>query len=259
MSDKINYIDAIFEILSQNSNEKELEWLKAKTSIPNSIPVSFVAVPRFVGKRIIENCTNIEAISLNNWSLARLARVYLILFFEQHSATDTFQKSMETLFETAEINESVALYTAIQFLQKPEKWLQKATDAVRSNISDVFDSLAFNNTFPVKYFSELAFNQLVLKCIFNDKSINQIIGINSRLNEHLANTFSDFAHERWAAGRSVPAEAWQIVEPFVNETILKDLEKLFNSGIDENIKAAASACEHCNFEPAKLLLKKYII
>ncbi len=228
----------IFEIIAENANEKELAWLKTKIDNPNNLSIAFVAVPRFISKKLIDNQAFIGESIIENWTLDRLVRVYLLLLFEENSASIDFEKNLNTLFETAEINESVALYSALPFFQNPENWLLKATDAVRSNIGDVFDSLAFGNVYPSKYFPELAWNQLVLKCVFNEKSITQIIGLNQCFNQNLATIFIDFVHERWAAGRSVPPNTWQIVQPFLVENNWREIQGLFQSkSIGDNLAA----------------------
>jgi hypothetical protein len=103
----------------------------------------------------------------------------------------------------------------------------------------VFDAIAFGNTYPKTYFSESAWNQLVLKCIFNDKAIHQIIGLNERANQALANTLSDFAHERWSANRRVPSQVWRLIPRFLNETLRADVLKLTQSENPRDVLAAS--------------------
>ncbi len=252
----VTTLDKIFEIIRGNANEKELAWLEEKTQNAKSTQLAFVATPRFIGKRPIsfELANN----QTKNWTLDRLVRVYLLLKLENINP-EGFEEQVNTLFDTAEINESIALYSALPLFQQPEKWLLRATDAVRSNIGDIFDSIAFENDYPVKHFSELAWNQLVLKCIFNEKPIHQIVGLDSRANQHLADTLSDFAHERWVADRRIPAQVWRLVTNFLTEIIVKDLESLFLSNDLQNQIATTLVCSQTNNLEAKDLLNKYPI
>ena len=142
------------------------------------------------------------------------------------------------LFDTAEINEAVALHAALPALKNPIEFLLRATDAVRSNMGSVFESIAFENPYPSLYFSELAWNQMVLKCIFNDKAIHRIYGLENRANQALADTLSDFAHERWAAGRRVPSQVWRLVPQFMNENLQSDINKLAQSDNPRDVLAA---------------------
>ena len=121
----------------------------------------------------------------------------------------------------------------------------------------VFDAIALHNPYPEKYFSELAWNQLVLKTIFNDKPIHFIEGLQNRANEKLAVTLSDFAHERWAAGRSVPAQVWRLTGKYLTPALLPDMQHLFDSEKEEDRKAAALACNEATLPAANYLLAKY--
>ena len=51
-------------------------------------------------------------------------------------------------FDTAEMNELVALYSALPVLAYPEQWLFRATDAVRSNMGVVYEAIALGNPYP---------------------------------------------------------------------------------------------------------------
>ena len=237
-------IVSILEIIRENANEKELSWIDSKLVNSQFLPTAFVATPRFIGKIIIQSkVTNLNGLQIQHWTLDRLVRVYFLLLLEQPAhASSTSQ--IETLFDTAEINESVALFSALPLFTQPKNWIHRATEAVRSNIGDVFNSFVFANPFAAAYFTESAWNQLVLKCIFNDKPIHLIQGIDHRANQSLANMLSDFAHERWAAGRTVPAQVWRLVVNFLNDSILEDMSILFLSNDTNNRIAATLVCSH---------------
>ena len=235
-------IVSVLKIIQENANKKEFIWIDSKSANIQFLPMAFVATPRFIEKRIIQSkTTNINGLQVQHWTLDRLVRVYFLLLIEQHSPASK-SSQIETLFDTAEINESIALFSALPLFSQPENWMHRATEAVRSNIGDVFNSFAFANPYPAAYFTESAWNQLVLKCIFNDKPIHLIQGIDERANQDLANMLSDFAHERWAAGRSVPAQVWRLVVNFTNERIFEDMEKLFLSNDTNNKIAATLVC-----------------
>jgi muconolactone delta-isomerase len=255
----------LWEIIIRNTSETESEWLQQKGSAaPLELMTAFVAAPRFLAKKIVEVPkdeqwsldTEIPGFSVNNWSLVRLSRVWLLTQLDPSDKVE-YVKNIETLFDTAEMNELVALYAALPLLSYPDQWLFRATDAVRSNMGFVFDAIALHNPYPEKYFNELAWNQLVLKTIFNDKPINLIEGLENRANEKLAMTLSDFAHERWAAGRSVAPQVWRLVGKFMNPTLLADMQHLFESKNSDDRKAAALACSESSLPNAKYLLAKY--
>lgn len=253
----MNYAALLFEIIKDNASPKELSWIEAKTNGNiQALQTAFVATPRFVSKTIIQSTNSINNVNINGWTLDRLVRVYLLTTLDS-SDKEIYTKTLDTLFETAENNEAVALISALPFLAYPEYWLLRATDAVRSNIGLVFDAIAFQNPFPMQNFSELAWNQLILKCIFNDKPIHRIQGLNERTNQELANSISNLAHERWAASRTIPAQAWRLVSKFMNEAIFEDICTLFVSQNSKDNMAAALVCRETDFVPANEALKKY--
>lgn len=254
----------IFEILSSQLTDTEVAWLqeqKIKKSV--ELLTAFVAVPRFIQRRAIiveeSQTTQLDQIakgfSINGWDSVRLARVALLTCLDDKKH-DEYVDQLTTLFDTAEMNELVALYSALPILSYPEKWLFRATDAVRSNIGFVLDAIALQNPYPGTYFSEAAWNQLILKTIFNDKPIHRIIGLDQRNNYKLAVTLSDFAHERWAAGRSVAPQVWRLITPFVNDQFIQDLEHLASSDKEDNRIAAALVSYFTQNEKAKSVLEK---
>ena len=253
----MNYSVLLFERIKDYALPKELSWIEAKTNGNiQALQTAFVATPRFVTKTIIQSTHSINNVNINGWTLDRLVRVYLLTTLAS-SDQEIYTKTLDTLFETAENNEAVALISALPFFVYPSYWLLRATDAVRSNIGLVFDAIAFYNPYPMQNFSGLAWNQLVLKCLFNGKPIHQIQGLNERANQELAISISCLAHERWAAGRTIPAQAWRLVSKFMNETIFEDICTLFVSqNLNDNI-AAALVCSETDFGPAKEVNKKY--
>ncbi len=253
----MSFSEQLFEKIKEHASPKEISWIEAKSDGSlQSLQTAFVATPRFISKSIIQSADSINNVDINNWTLDRLVRVYFLTKFDS-SDKETYTKALDTLFETAENNEAVALISALPFLIFPDYWMLRATDAVRSNIGLVFDAIAFQNPYPMQYFSELAWNQLVLKCIFNDKPIHQIQGLSERANQELANSISYLAHERWAAGRTIPAQAWRLVSKFMNEAIFEDICILFVSQNQNDQIAATLVCTETDFSAAKEELKKY--
>ena len=255
-------IQELFEIIQTKANASELAWMDTKSQLDaKGISYAFVACPRFISKQSFS--LDLQHI-VNGWkfeeiTLDQLVRIYFIALLATKIETEeAYIRQINLLFDTAEMNESVALYAAFPIISYPEKWLLRATDAVRSNIGSIFDSIAFGNPYPSMYFSELAWNQIVLKCIFNDKSIHRIYGLNERANQHLADTLSDFAHERWAASRRVPSQVWRLVSQFITPHLVKDLERLLASNNERDIIAGKIVLLESDSTLLKALKEKYI-
>ena len=221
----------------------------------------FAAMPRKTGK-VPVNLTEEEKSKLQSlrpgfiitgWSIDRLSRVWLLLQVNP-SDEESYVQSIDHLFLSAEMNELVALYSALPLLAYPERWRQRCADGIRSNIGDVLQAVICNNPYPAEQLDEKAWNQLVLKAFFTEKPIHEIYQLDKRANQELANTLSDYAHERWAAGRAIHPLAWQCVAPFLNAAIFPDIQKISQSGNDVEKEAAALACYHSSYPPARELL-----
>ena len=111
------------------------------------------------------------------------------------------------------------------------------------------------NPYPSEQLSEGEWNQLVLKAIFTDKPVHQIIGLDERANQKLADTLADYARERWAAGRSVNPMLWRCVGRFITPEIFPCIERIAFSKDPKEQQAAVLACRESGYGPAKELLK----
>ena len=254
------------ESIQQVATDQEQAWIQSKiSSEARIILTAFVAAPRFLARKplLIQADTiarlhqTVPGWRPDTWTLDRLGRVYLLLHLPGNDQ-DAYIRQIENLFSTAELQELVALYSALPVLAYPDHWLFRATEAVRSNMGVVFDAVAFGNPYPATYFSQAAWNQMVLKCIFNDKPIHLIHGLKQRANAELAGNLSDLAHERWAAGRQLPPQAWRLVSSFIDPVIFKDIQTLFGSPDVLNRQAAALVCADTMYEPARQLLIQHL-
>jgi hypothetical protein len=109
-------------------------------------------------------------------------------------------------FEQGDAREQQSWLRAIALWPEAAAFLPHAIDACRSNIVPVFEGLACENPYPAAHFPERNFNQVVLKAMFNAIALSRIVGLERRLNPELSRMARDYAAERTAAGRSVPAD-----------------------------------------------------
>jgi hypothetical protein len=222
---------------------------------------AFAAMPRKTGKALIQITEEEKkqlqrlrpGLTINNWSIDRLGRIWLLLHINPPDEEKYFQ-SIDNLFLAAEMNELVALYSALPLLPYPERWRKRCADGIRSNIGDVLQAIVCNNPYPSEQLDEKAWNQLVLKAFFTEKPVDEIIGLDERANQELASILSDYAHERWAAGRAINPLLWRCVGKFINASFFPDIQRIANSENQREREAAALACYDSNYEPAKKLL-----
>jgi hypothetical protein len=260
-----DHLKTIFaSIIRENTASDAYLWLNEKIAslqTVNQFSTTFVAIPRRTGKSVVkltkDESREIAGIRpnliLKDWTIDRLARVWLLLHADA-SDREKYFRNIESLFLTAEVNELVALYSALPLLAYQEKWTARCSEGIRNNIGDVLKVIMCNNPYPSENLNEAAWNQMVLKAFFTEKPVEEIIGLDERANERLAKTLSDYAHERWAAHRNVNPLLWRCVGPFINEQIFPDIQKLFDSENKIERDAAVLAIHYSNYSPAKKMV-----
>ena len=257
----------ITAIIQENLSSETFGWLSEKSVLVSQstaqLNTTFVSIPRKTGKVAIRfTAKQAEAISLarphftiDNWTIDRLCRVWLLLNIDSSKKEDYF-RSIENLFLAAEMNELVALYSSLPVLQYPELWRGRCSEGIRSNIGIVLEAIICNNPYPSEQLSEAAWNQLVMKAFFTDKPIHQVIGLDQRANKELANMLSDYANERWAATRPVNPQLWRCVGKFIDEKNFPNIQRIYHSTDQIETQAAALACYDSDYPAAKELLKE---
>ena len=261
-------IDELHVILRDNVPPEVWTWLREKGDQLHDgdiqqLNTAFAAAPRKTGRNSIilpENQKDmLTAIRndffIDNWTIDRVSRVWLLLNLNRTEKIN-YITSIEGLFRSAEMNELVALYSALPVLAYPHDWKHRCTEGIRNNISNVLEAIMIDNPYPAENLDEAAWNQLVLKAIFTEKPIHKIIGIDARANQRLADTLSDYAHERWAAHRSVHPQLWRCVGKFINESIMPDIERIAYAENSTDREAAMLACSQSQFMPARVMLEK---
>jgi hypothetical protein len=251
-------------VIQRHVSPDTWSWMAERSSAPigsSAFNTAFAAMPRKTGKTLIQITGEEKAklqslrhgLMIDNWSIDRLSRVWLVLQADPSNEENYFQ-SIDHLFLAAEMNELVALYSSLPLLAYPERWSKRCSDGIRSNIGDVLQAIMCRNPYPSEQLEEKAWNQLVLKAFFTEKPVEEIIGLDERANQELANILSDYAHERWAAGRAINPLLWRCTGKFINAAIFPDIQRIANSENEREREAAALACYDSNYEPAKKLL-----
>ena len=192
----------------------------------------FGMVPRRVGKSetLLTDLEAAEAAAVRpgwnprTWSLDQLARAFLVL------------------------------YQTLPLLPHPRSHVLRTAEGIRSNIKSVFCAIAHQNPFPAEQLNDEQWNQLVLKCLFIDVSLDPVVGIDRRANAALMTMLVDFAHERRAAHRSVPPELWRCVGPYADERGVNDLRQMLTTGAPAEQQAAALALHQCRSPLASTIL-----
>ena len=265
-------MEKIFKTLIQKNVSLEVyQWLLRNTlsvfePVNNkyALNTTFTSMPRKTGKvqvqandsdkLKIENL--LPGFSIDNWTIDRLCRVWLLLQVKSDQKENYIQ-SIQNLFPSAEMNEQIALYSALPLLTYPEEWKYLCAVGIRSNIDDVLEAIMYNNPYPANNLDEGAWNQLVMKAFFTGKNIQKVYGIDDRLNINLANMLFDYVEERWAAHREEDPLIWRLTGKYLDEAHMYMMEKLFMEGSERQRQAAALACAASSFGEAQHLLEQY--
>lgn len=256
-------------LLSQQSATGVRGWLvqqrqKVKEEGAHKLFLAFSLASRYFENQLLQlsPAQLAEAESLRAgftpryWSRLQAARTLLLLALAEQEAVQ-FTQTLARLAETADVAEQTALYAALPVLPHPRALPDRAAEGIRTNITVVFDAIALHNPYPADYLEERAWNQMVLKAVFMNRPLYQIQGAERRVNPALARMLLDFAHERWAAHRSVTPEIWRFIGPYLQEDSFKDIERVSREGSPLEREAVLMACAESSLPEARQLLQQY--
>jgi hypothetical protein len=242
------------------------EWLttqqqKIASGDFKTLALSMGLVPRKLGKADLDLTADdlAEAHAARpgwkpaHWSIDQAARTLLLLAWPACDEA-SYRETLDKLFSAGDIGELVALYQALPLLPFPDAHRLRAAEGIRTNMKSVFCAVAHNNPYPAEKFDDDQFNQMILKCLFVDVALDPIVGLDRRVNEPLMRMLVDYAHERWAAGRTFNPELWRPVGPVASEEAIQDLVRVLESGDERSRHAAALALSQSDRPEARAAL-----
>lgn len=257
----------LHHLLTQNLEPENLEWLEERVNrvVEDASGKELFLTYSLVGRKISGSGVAIEESGtagpdgfLGDRAIRKdqLARIYL-LSAALEANPDYFVPKVSTLIQVADTGELVTFLTFLPLLPQPQSFLQTAVEALRTNIATVFDAIALNNPYPREQFNQQQWNQMYLKAAFMGRDLLQISGVEQRANADLARIISDYAHERWAASRSVDPQIWRPVGPFLDQTLLADMERLLSSPDIREQKAGYLSCLASESDSARELIREH--
>jgi hypothetical protein len=150
--------------------------------------------------------------SIDGWGTDELGRV-LLLGAALGARPERAPSLLEACYARGDNRERQAVLRALPFVPEAGRLVPLAVDACRTSVQTIFESIACENPFPADEFPELHFNQMVLKAMFNGVALARIVRLGERAGADLARMATDYAAERRAAGRSVPADIDLVLRP----------------------------------------------
>jgi hypothetical protein len=141
-----------------------------------------------------------------SWGFDGLSRAALLLHAVGTLQPGEVEVLVEECFLGGDTRERQAVLRTLALLPDPGRFVPLAVDACRTSIQPVFEAIACENPYPARHFPESSFNQMVLKAVFIEIAVGRILGLEARITPELRRMAADYASERRAAGRSVPAD-----------------------------------------------------
>jgi len=225
--------------LTVRTSNEHLDWLatqRHKILTSNSdreLHITLGLIPRKLGRKDLS--LNKEELSAANdavfgwnpstWSIDTAARIAVLCRLAEHNP-ERFRDTITDLCRNADLAEGIALYSGIALYPHSDNLDKLIGEGLRTNMRAVFEAIAHNNPYPAKHFDENRWNHMVLKALFIESTLAPIQDLDERANAELATILCDYAHERWAAGRSVTIELWRCVGPFATGSMIEDLQRV---------------------------------
>ena len=227
------------ELLFKQLSPEQGQWLESRMAVSLHPPSGrdLFLTYTLIGRRFPSTRVQIpgegrdrlrDYLALHGASLDQLARIYLLAAALERDPY-YFIPKVGTLIQVADTGELITFLRFLPALPHSEEFAATAVDALRTNISTVFDAIALQNPYPETHFDQGQWNQMYLKAAFMQRDLLKIIGVEHRANAALARIISDYAHERWAASRPVDPLIWRPVGPFLDEALLADMKRLLES------------------------------
>ncbi len=183
-----------------------------------------------------------------------MARIFLLTEVLEADAP-FFRDKVANIIQVADTSELATFLRFLPLLPEKDHFKFTAVEALRTNISILFDAIALENPYPAAHFNDQQWNQMYLKAAFMQRDLSLIMDVDGRANKDLARIISDYAHERWAASRSIDPMFWRPVAPFLEGVLLEDMARLLDSEDVVERRAGALSCHHANTPSAKALLQ----
>ena len=150
--------------------------------------------------------------SLARWALDDFARATLLLRAGEVLDASALGTVVDLAYRSGDTRERQAVLRALPLLPHPDRFLAVAIDAGRSGIPPLFEAIACENPYPALHFPALNFNHMILQALVTGVALDRVVGLGARVTPDLVRMANEWAAERRAAGRSVPADLDYITE-----------------------------------------------
>lgn len=208
------FMSALSSLVSARTPNVDAWVAAAPPSDVDAFCAAYTSAPRKIGRGAL-SLTAIESgqlqvlvpdVGFDRWTLADAARGLLLLTAAESVDANAFYALATACLERGDAREQESWMRGVSLLPAAGRFLPLVIDACRTNVIPLFEAIACDNPYPAAHFPERNFNQVVLKALFNNIPIARIVGLRRRMNPELSRMAADYAAERRAAGRPVPAD-----------------------------------------------------
>lgn len=186
---------------------------KIREAYPRHFIKAFSTLRRHLSFASAERLVSVPAgestpLLIADWDTVRFLRVWFLSLITDEE--EAYVKFVDDLFAYADMQELIALYSALPVLAYPERWVGRCQEGIRSNIGGVQEAVIEQTKYPFNHLDDEAWNQLVLKAFFTGKNILKIYGLFERNNASLASSVVDYIYERDSAKRDIHPILWHL-------------------------------------------------
>lgn len=230
----------------ERASEGGLRWLERTSEAvardPGAIAAAFPAVGRELGRSTLDPAADAE--DPHAWRLDDAGRALLLISLGERAAAE-----LGELYRHGDAAERRGLLRALPYLPVGDAAVPLVEDAVRTNDTGLI--AAALGPYAMARLDDAALAQAVLKCVFVGIPITPLPGLGERATPEMSRMLADYAHERVAAGRDVPAEVWPIIERHPPETEISAIFAELEHPVEERRRAAERALESSTLQRSR--------
>ena len=185
-------------------------WLArccAEAASTAAILRAFPATGRRLGRGPLPGC---DPSGGYGWTVDDAGRTRLLLAASANRDGDALAILLEQLYRHGDAAERRGVLRALDALPVAERGLPLLRDALRTNDARLVAAAA-GGQYAAGLLPDAELAQAVLKCLFTGVPLAAVAAVPGRVTPELARMTADFAHERVAAGRDVPEDAWLVL------------------------------------------------
>lgn len=226
--------DKLFSLLWLKLDGSGADWLKTaaqqlKTKQGDDAFNAYVTysamTKRKVGDESLVNVSDAKEQTL--WRIDEVARIYLLDGYLNLCRYSQIAEQVNAVFKCGDESEQIAIIKGLSLIDAKGDLTTLAISTGRTNSLNLFAAIALNNPYPAEHYTERAFHQLVLKTLFMDLDIAQVIGLEQHKSPKLSQLAMDLVNERLAANRQPPGGIELVIEPsHLNDENLKQYQQL---------------------------------